>query len=139
MFVEATVDDPTNNPVDWQVEIAPGNDANDQVILKHAKEVFTLTPREATRAGVALLAASTVCHSKSRRPPSGTKIENCHFPVTAWSTGRSVANGEPVLLLTIPGGQVLVFQLTDPTSEAVGRALIREKEAGRPPSGQKPN
>jgi hypothetical protein len=133
------MDDPGDKPVGWRVELAPEGNVHDHVVLQHGKDVFTLTPHEATSAGVALLAASVVCHSKSRRPRRGTKIENCHFPVKAWSTGRSVANGEPVLLLTIPGGQVLVFQLTDPTSEAVGRALIREKETGRPPIGQKPN
>jgi hypothetical protein len=127
---------PQTKSVDaWQAELA----ADNQVTLRHGEEFFTLSPLEATRMGLALLAASVVCNSSARRPAVGTKIENCHFPVTAWSTGRSVANGEPVLLLTIPGGQVMVFQLTGPASEGCGRALVREALAGRPPAGQKPN
>jgi hypothetical protein len=127
--------DPPSEPTAWQTELA----VDDHVLLRHGDVLLTLTAQEATKVGVALLAASVVCHSKSRRPPPGTKIENCHFPVTTWSTGRSTANGHPVLLLTIPGGQVMVFQMTGTMTEAVGRAMVREAEAGRLPTGQKPN
>jgi hypothetical protein len=33
----------------------------------------------------------------------------------------------------------MVFQMTGTMTEAVGRAMVREAEAGRLPTGQKPN
>ena len=107
--------------------------------LRHGEHVFELTAPEAMRAGLGLLAASVIANSTTQKPPPGTLVENCHFPVTAWSTGRSVANGEPVLLLTIPGGQILVFQLTGVSAEAAGKALVLEAASGRRPAGQRPH
>jgi S-formylglutathione hydrolase FrmB len=119
---------------DWRAELA----ADNHVTVRHGAHIFELSATEAMRAGLALMAASVIANSK-QQPPVGTPIENCHFPVTAWSTGRSVANGEPVLLLTIPGGQVVVYQLTGLSAEAAGQALVAEAKAGRRPSGQRPN
>ena len=127
--------EPEGEAAGWTAELAPA----DTVQLSHGADRFSLSRAEAMRTGLALLAASVVSNSPARRPPLGTRIENCHFPVLAWTTGRSAANGEPVLLLTIPGGQVLVFQLTGPAAETCGRALVREAEAGKLPSGSRPN
>jgi hypothetical protein len=100
---------------------------------------ITLDSETAARLGIAMLAVSVVNKGPAQRPEIGTKIEGVHFPVTAWSVGRSKANGEPVLVVTLPGGSVLMLQLTNSSSLACGQALVQEARAAELPAGTKPN
>ncbi len=72
-------------------------------------------------------------------PLPGTIIPGCHLPVMQWGTARSNINGEPLLVLTIAGGIVLIFQVPAQTAQQCGQALMNEGAAAAPTPGMKPS
>ncbi|GJE02684.1 hypothetical protein [Methylobacterium isbiliense] len=95
----------------FTVEVGPDGDP---VLKVHAGDrtiPIDLTPAQSRDLGRALLAVSTVC-SSAEPPPAGTPIDNCHFPVKEWATGRSIETGRPVLVVRVLGGAELMFQFS---------------------------
>lgn len=90
-----------------------------------------VTPAQAAVLGRALLAASAVCASAPPKPAPGSGVTDCHFPVQRWDTGVSNVNQQPVLVLTIPGGAKLVFQMPHQAAIECGTALKAEGDKGK--------
>ncbi|WP_407523024.1 hypothetical protein [Methylobacterium oryzisoli] len=110
--------------VRFTVEVGPDGDP---VVNVHAGDrtiPIGLTAGQASELGRALLAVGTVC-SSPHPPPEGTPIDNCHFPVKEWATGRSVEKGLPILVVRIPGGAELMLQFS-PAMAAECGAHLRE-------------
>jgi hypothetical protein len=81
--------------------------------------LFSLTPAEVARLGRSLLCMNTVCNTPTPVSP-GTRIGDCQFPVVKWSAGFSDSNGEPALILEIPGGVALTFQMSAQVAQDAG-------------------
>jgi hypothetical protein len=80
------------------------------------------THRRRCELGRALLAVSAVCSSAAPHP-EGTRIDNCHFPVVKWATGRSQSNGRPILVVEVTGGTQLALQFEPKIAEACAASL----------------
>jgi len=70
-------------------------------------------------------------------PKAGTIVGDAHLPVMRWVVGSSTVNGEPVLILSIPSGIELTFQMPPQGAKAMGAALIAQGEGSAPPEGQR--
>ncbi|WP_083786392.1 hypothetical protein [Methylobacterium nodulans] len=81
-----------------------------------------LTTAQSGELGRALLAVSAVCSSTAPHP-EGTRIDNCHFPVERWATGRSQSSGMPILVVQVTGGTQLALQFTPETAGACAASL----------------
>jgi len=127
----------TGQPVGWTAELGPDH----TVVVRHgeASPPIALDSASAAKLGIALLAVSVINYGPVQRPPIGTKVEGVHFPVIGWQVGRSKVNGEPVMLVTLPGGAVLMLQLTGTLALACGQALVNEARSAQIPAGLKPN
>jgi hypothetical protein len=94
--------------------------------LKLGGKAFPLT-MEAERAadvGRALLAGATVSRVSGDGEP-GAVVQNCVFPVEEWWTGKSVADGAPMLVVSIAGGLQLAFRFGADGAQECGAALAR--------------
>ena len=111
-----------NREIEFVVEIGPKN----RPILKvkaRAQEIpLGLTADQAGELGRALLAVSAVCSSAAPHP-EGTRIDNCHFPVVKWATGRSQSNGRPILVVEVTGGTQLALQFEPKIAEQCAASL----------------
>ncbi len=93
------------------------------VRLKDGSQTRIAMPRaEVQRLAPALLCAASAAGSSS--PAQDMSVGPCHLPVMQWECGLSNMNGEPVLVLTIPGGARVMFQFPPQTAQACGQALI---------------
>lgn len=89
-------------------------------------------PSEAAVLGRALLAASAVCRSLPPKPPAGSVINDCHFPVLRWETGVSNVNQSPIMRVTLPGGVQLTFEVAKEAAKEFGAALTAEGKRNKP-------
>lgn len=105
---------------------------NDQVLLKarsaHGETALPLTGGQAAHLGRALLTASVALHAGASRPPAGTPVEDCQFPVLRWVAGRSNRNGLPIITTILPGGVSVTLQLDDASTAKCGESLIKLAE-----------
>ena len=108
--------------ITFAVEVGPENRPVMKVRVKEKEIPLGLSPAQAGELGRALLAASAICSSPAPRP-QGTRIDNCHFPVVKWATGRSQANGLLILVLETVGGTQLAFQFDRSNAEACATSL----------------
>jgi hypothetical protein len=108
--------------IDFAVEVGPQHRPILKVRIKDSEIPLGLSVAQAGELGRALLAVSAVCSSPAPQP-EGTRIANCHFPVVKWATGRSHANGLPILMVEIVGGIQLAFQFEPRTGEECGNSL----------------
>ena len=120
----------------WAARIGPDNTV---IVQLGDAEPVTMDSQAAARLGISMMAVSVINAGPPQRPAVGTGIESVHFPVRAWSVGRSTVNGEPVLLVTLPGGSTLMLQLNGQGALACGQALVRESRIEQLPAGAKPN
>ncbi|MGI6244367.1 MAG: hypothetical protein ACOYJQ_01180 [Pseudochelatococcus sp.] len=101
----------------------------DQVLLKarspHGETALPLTGAQAAHLGRALLTASVATHAGLSRPPSGTAVEDCQFPVLRWIAARSNRNNQPIVTVVLPGGISLTLQLDDQSTAKCGEALVK--------------
>ena len=92
---------------------------------------------------VPILAPALLCaaaaYASPTPPPAGTKINPCHLPVMNWQTGLSTVNGEPLLILSVPGGATLVFQFPPQAARDCGQALLRDGQTAGLAPGQQPH
>lgn len=113
----------------------------DQVLLKasspHGETALPLSADQAARLGRALLTASVALRAGASRPPAGTPVDDCQFPVLRWTAARSNRNGFPLVSVVLPGGVGLTLQLDDQTLAQCGESLIKLAQ-GQParPGGQ---
>lgn len=109
----------------------------DQVLLKasspHGETALPLSGEQAARLGRALLTASVALRAGASRPPVGTQVDDCQFPVVRWTAARSSRNGLPLISVVLPGGISVTLQLEDQTLVQCGESLI--KLADTPASG----
>ena len=107
------------SPVDYRVEIEDG-------ALRLRLEIATksvpvpISGAQAALLGRALLAASV---SLAVRPDLEGTVEPCDLPVAAWRTGLIRDHRLAVLMLDLPGGGTLSFQLHPAMATGCGRAL----------------
>lgn len=102
---------------------------DDQVLLKarspHGESALPLTGDQAAILGRALLTASVALRAGASRPPAGTPVDDCQFPVLRWTAARSNRNGLPLIAVVLPGGVGLTLQLDDQTLAQCGESLIK--------------
>ncbi len=111
------------------VEIGAGG----TVIVRYGDIVWPLPAEAAAIFGRALVAAA-LASSATEPPPAGTHVTDAHLPVTAWKTGVSNVNMEPILMLQLAGGLWMSFQLPAQSAKDVGEALSTTgTTGGRPP------
>ena len=109
----------TSPPVDYRVEIEDGG-------LRLRLEIATksvpvpISPEQAAVLGRTLLAASVML---AVRPEAEGPVEPCELPVAAWRTGLIRDHRLAVLMLDLPGGGTLSFQLHPAMATGCGRAL----------------
>jgi len=99
-----------------------GNDVRDipsEVIIKAADIPKVAGPL------LCCAAVAAADPSTGKKPLPGTIIPGCSLPVMQWGTGREI-NGEPFLLLEIPGGITLRFQFPSQAAHQCGIALAKE-------------
>lgn len=100
----------------------------DQVLLKarseHGETALPLSGDQAARLGRALLTASVALRAGPSRPPVGTPVDDCQFPVLRWAAARSKRNGLPVISVMLPGGIALTLQLEEQTLAKCGESLV---------------
>jgi hypothetical protein len=83
----------------------------------------------------ALCCAAVDATAYGAKPPLGAVIPECHLPVVEWKAGISNVNGEPILILTVSGRNLLKFQFPAQTARECGAELLRlGTAAGESPS-----
>jgi len=95
-----------------------------------------ITPQAAAFLARGILGCAAAL-SGANPPPVGTLVGDAHLPIMQWRTGRLNINGEPVLMLSIPPGIELTFQLPEITARALGKALLDEGDRSAPLGGQR--
>jgi hypothetical protein len=113
-----------SSQIAFAIEVGPQNRPIMKVRVRGQEVPLGLDACQAGELGRALLAASAVCSSAALRP-EGTSIENCHFPVLKWATGRSQANGLPILIFEVAGGTQLTFQFDRRLAQECAISLAR--------------
>lgn len=102
---------------------------DNQVLLKarspHGETALPLSGEQAARLGRALLTASVALGAGAGRPPAGTAVDDCQFPVLRWTAARSNRNGLPLVVATLPGGVSLTLQLDDQTLVQCAESLMK--------------
>ncbi|MET0531192.1 MAG: hypothetical protein ABW003_23140 [Microvirga sp.] len=111
-----------NREIAFAVEIGPKNKPILKVKVRDHEIPLGLTAAQAGELGCALLAVSAVCSSAAAHP-EGTRIDNCHFPVMKWATGRSQSNGLPILVVEVTGGTQLALQFAPKIAEECAASL----------------
>ena len=94
-----------------------------------------MTPINAAYLARALLACAAVL-SQPQPPKPGTVVGDASFPTLTWKVGLSNVNSNMVLVLTIPPGIELVFEMPMQGTEALGGALIAQSRGIVPPERQ---
>ncbi|MGV6872443.1 hypothetical protein ACUSIJ_07095 [Pseudochelatococcus sp. B33] len=102
---------------------------DDQVLLKarssHGETALPLSGEQAALLGRALLTASVALRAGASRPPVGTPVDDCQFPVLRWVAARSNRNGLPLISVVLPGGIGITLQLEDQTLAQCGESLVK--------------
>ena len=92
-----------------------------------AHVVGLMTPEDGAYLARGMLAcAAALCGPNP--PAGGTIIADVHLPITKWSVGSSNVDGDTVLVLTIPSGIELVFQMPRQGAKEIGAALVAQGE-----------
>jgi len=65
-------------------------------------------------------------------PAVGDVVGDLHLPAIKWTVAASSRNGEPVLVLTIPSGIELTFQLSRHGAQEIGAALVAQAQGTAP-------
>lgn len=112
-----------NREIAFAVEIGPKNKPTLKVKVRDREILLGLTAAQAGELGRALLAVSAVCSSAAPHS-EGTRIDNCHFPVVKWATGRSQNNGLPILVVEVTGGTQLALQFERKLAEECAASLL---------------
>jgi hypothetical protein len=111
-----------NREIAFAVEIGPKNKPTLKVKVRDREIPLGLTAAQAGELGRALLAVSAVCSSAAPHS-EGTRIDNCHFPVVKWATGRSQNDGLPILVVEVTGGTQLALQFEPKLAEECAASL----------------
>jgi len=85
--------------------------------------VDPIKPQDAAFLARALLAAATALSGNSP-PPVGALVGDAHLPVVNGVIGKSNITGDPVLLLSVPPGIELTFQLSPSIATSMGESLV---------------
>jgi hypothetical protein len=102
------------------------------------KSVPAMTPYDAAYLARGLLACAVVLSGPpTAAATTGTIIGDAHLPVMRWKVATSVANGEPVLIFSVPSGIELTFQMLPHVAKELGEALIVQSQRSAPPGGQR--
>ena len=86
-----------------------------------------MTPPDGAYLARGMLACAAAL-SGPNPPAAGEMVGDLHLPVTKWTVAASSKNGEPVLILTIPSGIELTFQLTRHGAQEIGAALVAQAQ-----------
>lgn len=119
---ETTEPAKTQPSIVFAVEVGAENQPSMKVKVGEKEIPLPLSAAQAGELGRALLAASAVCSSPSPHP-QGTRVDNCHFPILKFGTGRSTANGLPLLIVEVPGGIQLTLQFDAELARKCGASL----------------
>ena len=96
------------------------------------ESIGTLTPNDAAFLARGILACAAAV-SGANPPKVGTLVGDAHLPITKWVIGTSNINGELVLLLSIPSGIELTFQIPAQAAKEIAAALIVQADKCGPP------
>lgn len=105
------------------------------VVVRYGDLTLSLASEAGAALGRALIAAATATMS-AEPPAAGFHVMDAHLPVTAWRTGVSNVNLEPILMLEVVGGLWLSFQLPPKSAHDVGEALSATGTSAARPPGQ---
>ena len=98
--------------------------------------VNSMTPHDAAFLARGMLSCAAAL-SGPKPPKAGTIVGDAHLPVIFWKVGSSNINGQPVLILSIPSGIELIFQMPPQGAKELGAALIAQGEGSAPLGGQR--
>lgn len=93
-----------------------------------------LTPSDAAFLARGILACAAAL-SGPHPPNSGVIGGDAHFPIKNWSVGLSNVNGEIVVILLIPPGIELTFQVPKAAARDLGAALVSQADGYSPAGG----
>lgn len=82
-----------------------------------------MTAKEAAFLGRGILACATA--TLAPNAPLGALVGDMHLPIIKWATGTNPL-GEPVLVLSVPPGIELTFQMPALTLRTLGEALLSQ-------------
>src|SRR5580700_3072720 len=93
--------------------------------------VDSMTPRDAAFLARSILSCA-VALSGPNRPEVGALVGDAHLPIMTWKVSSSNINGQPVLILSVPSGIELTFQMPPQGAKELGAALIAQGEGSAP-------
>lgn len=93
--------------------------------------VGSMTPQDGAYLARGMLACAAAL-SGPNPPAAGTVVGDVHLPVAKWTVSASSSNGEPVLILTIPSGIELTFQMSRHGAQEIGAALVAQGQGTAP-------
>lgn len=99
---------------------------------KKIEATGALLPNDAAFLARGILACAAAL-SAANPPEAGRLVGDAHLPITKWVVGASNANGEPVLVLSIPSGIELTFQIPAQAAKEIAAALVTQADKSGPP------
>lgn len=99
-------------------------------------KVSPMTPHAAAFLGRELISCA-IALSGTSPPPVGTSVADAHLPIISWITGPHPNTGVPTMVLSIPSGIELTFQLTMQGAKELGAGLMALAQGLAPPGGSR--
>ena len=118
-----------------RVNSSAGIDLVDERMRK-IEGAASMTPLDAAWLARGLLACAATLTGQNT-PTPGTIVGDAHLPIMRWATGTSKFNGKPVLILSVPPGFELTFEMTPAGAKELGAALVAFGEGRSPPEGHR--
>jgi hypothetical protein len=114
-----------------------GPESRVELIDDKSKVIEAVTPMTAKDAAFLALSilASAAALSAPNAPKVGALVSDAHLPIMQWKLGRSNVTGNPVLILTIPSGIELTFEMPPKGAREMGAALTSRGDGTAPPEG----
>ncbi len=109
-----------------------------ELVRKQSERIegVNLAPTDAAHLARGILACAAAL-SGANPPKAGTIGGDAHLPVMHWGVGTSNINGAPILILSVPSGLELTFQLPEKTARELGSALVARGRGSAPAGGQR--
>jgi hypothetical protein len=109
--------------------IGPHDDV--ELTTEGSVTIDSMTPEDAAYLARGLLSCAAAL-SVPNKPPHKAIIGDAQFPILEWKTMTSTLSGKPVVILSIPPGIELTFELTLGGARELGSALVHAAEALQP-------
>lgn len=100
------------------------------------KSIDPMTPFDAAYLARGILSCAAAL-SGTNPPQAGTIVGYAHLPIMTWTIKWSTVTGKPVLILSVPPGIELTFEITQEGAKELGAALVSlGNEQPLPPEGR---